>query len=132
MVKNRVRDQDDHAELELSETAHLRRRFLPAQPIQEAQPAQKKNERRTFRGLRRQVSLSMDSVMRNGLFRAGRSSDEEVQENCRKEGERRNLRSTLVRKETEKPTFEVQHNNASRLRMNQTNKPQPICGDRVK
>lgn len=104
MVKERKREPPD---LELSETAHLRRNYLPSQPIYEQIPAdtatrKKKTEQQvtrnqSFRGLRRKFSVSLDDVVRNGIFKG-------------------------KKRDGEKPVYEVQHNNASRLRIGQAKK----------
>lgn len=142
MVKNHVPEPADEPP-ELSETAHLRRKFVPiaTQPIYECIPQhrnkpqqeqettkpqvqQNTTTRRSFRGLRRQISISVDNMMKNGLFslRATKKQDNGGVE-AKQDGvcaRRSFIRSTEV---GEKPVIEVQHNNASRLRMSQVKKP---------
>lgn len=95
IVKNRTEIID----LELSETGHLRRNNIPiaAQPPNYECVGNEANkqikQKKEKRGLRRQISLSLDNVMKNGLFNARRQQT------------------------TKKQEIEVQHNNASRLRM---------------
>lgn len=96
---------------ELSETAHLRRKFIPKQqtvyeciPQQHKKPVvtQENNIRSSFRGLRKQISISVDNIMKNHLFYQ--------------------MRKTGGTAECGKPVIQVQHNNASRLRMQQVKK----------
>lgn len=118
MVKPQIQEEEeeDDKELELSETAHLRRKYVPTltQPVYECVRQEKKMTKQEEprppqqrRSLRRQISLSLDNVMKNGLFKK-RDSVEAKQENGRTRKSFRN---------NERPVFEVQHNNASRLRM---------------
>lgn len=134
MVKNQQQQPIENDEL--SETAHLRRKFIPTattttttQPIFECIPQQQHRNkpppppqnietRRSFRGLRRQISISVDNVMKSGLFNNLRKR-QETECVVKKDGV---CVKNSIRKEGEKPSFEVQHNNASRLRMNQFKK----------
>lgn len=63
IVKNRTENID----LELSETGHLRRNYIPittqSPPIYECEE-NKQTKKKEKRGLRRQISLSLDNVMR--------------------------------------------------------------------
>lgn len=142
MVKNQ-QTQESEADLELSETAHLRRKFIPITTTQQQQPIYEcisqqynnnnkpqpevtkpnKEIRQSFRGLRRQISISVDNFMKNGLFVRDTKRQENIVE-TRKNAvcTRKSFRNTIVRKESEKRVFEVQHNNASRLRINQFKK----------
>lgn len=135
MVKkqpNAEEEEDDDSEL--SETAHLRRKFVPViatQPIYECIPQHRQKPETTkpqvqqqntttttrkgsFRGLRRQISISVDNMMKNGLFNFRTTTTTTT---ARKEDKSvKNFRNTIAVSEN-KPVFEVQHNNASRLRM---------------
>lgn len=138
MVKKQpTAEEKDEDETELSETAHLRRKFVPViatQPIYECIPqhrnkpettkpqVQQQNTTTTaaaarkgsFRGLRRQISISVDNMMKNGLFNL-RSTATATRRQDKSDGVK-SFRNTVAVSEN-KPVFEVQHNNASRLRM---------------
>lgn len=136
MVKNHIQEEEEEeSDLELSETGHLRRNYVPiaAQPIYECIPQQNEkqdeNKRATtrFRGLRRQISISLDNVMKNGLFATRKQQQQQENSGITKKDDNntrsvRARKSFRLKKENEKPIIEVQHNNASRLRMNQVKK----------
>lgn len=150
MVKSDRQKRHEEPELELSETAHLRRTFVPQAPIYERigtekprvlpeiNPKDLQRNHNSFRGLRRRISISLDNVVRNNFVssRNTRRNAIATPEMTKSgTGVRRievngNGPKGFNNRETERFVREVQHNNASRLRMNQVKKTQ--ASDKIK
>lgn len=117
---------------ELTETCHLRRTNMPSDLKSEPPVEQQVHLRRDVpierRSFRKKISASLDNIMKIGFLGSRARPEEQKKSVERHKSFRDNLRSGNQTNFNgrgriwEKPVYEVQHNNSSRLRINHISK----------